>query len=183
MIAGSDCTYTDSSITLDADPTVSCLEGQHIAILVCSQLALVIYYPAASFAQAQTHNISDIKFKPRVVFIMLQVKFLLATIAIFFTTNIIAYYVSALVLNLAFLLINVVGQPCLVRWVNRIRTVLFSMSLWATICSGVVGEFIINDNYNIIPGIMLLAGWFILIVAFSGFFPVWGKIQERREEV
>jgi len=68
MLAGADCSFTPEKITLDADSRIKCFEGKHIAILVCSLMALMVYYPAASFAQSQT-QISDIKFKPRVVFL------------------------------------------------------------------------------------------------------------------
>lgn len=75
--------HSDSAITLDANDNYKCFEGKHIAFAVCAMLALVVYYPAASFAQAQTQSISDIKFKPKVVFIMLQVCLVQLTVLLF----------------------------------------------------------------------------------------------------
>lgn len=170
MIAGTDCTYREE-VTLDADVSIICFEGSHIAILISTMIALIIYYPAASFAQAQTQSISDIKFKPRIVFIMLQGKFLLVSLSTFFTHTFSVYYSDVLFVDIVLLVLNIVGQPCLVRWVNRLRTFLFSMSLWATICSGVIGTWILNDQYSKIPVILLLIVWGIMVVSFPvGFF-------------
>jgi len=184
MISGTDCTYTKTTITLDASPSILCLRGKHIAIIVASMLALVTYYPAASFAQAQTLSISDIKFKPRIVFVMLQGKFFLLLIAIFFTTtyNFVLYYTVVLLINVIFLGINIIGQPCLVRWVNRMRTVLFAMSFWATFCSGIIGTFIIKEQSNI-PGIVLLVVWAAMLIGFPLFFYFYDKAVNDNKEV
>lgn len=191
MIAGTDCTFREGghtadsakdAITLDSNTRIHCLEGKHIPILVCSMLALIIYYPAASFAQAQTQSISDIKFKPRIVFIMLQGKFLLVLIATFWTTQYGAYFGGLLVINIIWLVLNIIARPCLVRWVNRMRTVFFALALWATICSGVVGTWILDDEDSIIPGILLLVVWAVMIPAFPLFFYFWGKFHKPRQK-
>lgn len=183
MLAGTDCTYKPEKITLDAENTILCLEGQHIAILICSMLALIVYYPAASFAQAQTQSISDIKFKPRIVFIMLQGKFAIALIAIFFTNTYYIYYSGLLFINLIFLVLNIIGQPCLVRWVNIMRTIFFSMSTWATFCAGVVGTWIFQDDQSSkTPLILLLIGWAIQIIGLTLFFQFWSKYKVTQED-
>lgn len=95
-----------------------------------------IYYPAASFAQAQTQNISDIKFKPKIVFIFVQGKVfslrlvvyslshflfqvLLAGANIFYTDYTLGYLLAVLAIDLVFLAVNVWQSPCLVQWVNQ----------------------------------------------------------------
>mmetsp|Transcript_24937 Transcript_24937/g.34916 ORF Transcript_24937/g.34916 Transcript_24937/m.34916 type:complete len:455 (+) Transcript_24937:179-1543(+) len=178
MLSGVDCTYRKKSITLDSNTHIECMEGKHIGILVCSLLALMVYYPAASFAQAQTQSISDIKFKPRIVFVMLQGKFVLALIAVFFTENYWVYYSGTFAINVIFLALNIIGQPCLVNWVNRIRTILFALSLWATICSGFVGTWILDNEHSSIPAILLLVGWVVLIVGLPLFFYFFSKSKE-----
>jgi hypothetical protein len=179
MVSGTDCTYTKTGATLDAHPQIHCLQGRHIPILICSMLALVIYYPAASFAQAQTQSISDIKFKPRIVFIMLQGKFVIALISIYFTDNFYVYYTGLLVGNLVFLVLNIFGRPCLVMWVNQMRTIFFAMSLWATICNGVIGTWIISDEHSNVPVVLLLVGWAVMLLLFPLFFLCWAQIKPR----
>lgn len=110
MLFGLDCTFRTSSITLDANPAIECLTGKHIALIVCSMIALIIYYPAASLAQAQTQSVSDIKFKPRMVFIMLQGKFVLMAIAIFFSTHYVVYFITCISINIIFLVLNIIGK-------------------------------------------------------------------------
>jgi len=178
MIAGTDCTYYTDKITLDADPTVQCLTGEHIAYLVCSMIALIIYYPAASFAQAQTQSISDIKFKPRIVFVMLQGKFLLVALPIYITSKYLPYYIITMIINIIFIVLNVVGQPCLVPWVNRMRTVFFIMILWATLCG--FGAYLFADQWNIIPGIILLVGWAVQLICIPLLFVLYTKFKRSQ---
>ncbi|EFA79692.1 hypothetical protein PPL_07383 [Heterostelium album PN500] len=109
MLAGTSCTFSNTSTdgsnippTLDANNSIICLQGKHIGFLVCTMIALIIYYPAASFAQSQTQNISDIKFKPKVVFVMLQGKFVMGAICVAFANNKYWAYISTAVLRAKF---------------------------------------------------------------------------------
>jgi hypothetical protein len=52
---------------------------------------------------------------------MLQAKFLLVLIAVFWTTEYWIYFLGLLILNIAFLILNIIGKPCLVSWVNQMR--------------------------------------------------------------
>jgi len=183
MIAGTDCTYyrdDQGGIVLDASTSIKCLRGNHIAILVASMLALIIYYPAASFAQAQTLSISDIKFKPRIVFVMLQGKFLLVLLAEYFTKadSYILYYTAVSIIHAIFLGINIIGQPCLVGWVNRMRTILFTLTLWATFCA-IISTFVLINS--VIPAILLLTVWAAMLIGFPTFFYLWDRLNNRKE--
>lgn len=80
-MAGANCTYTPDRIIFDANTTISCFEGQHIGFLITSIIGLIIYFPAASFAQSQVSGISDIKFKPR-FFFFFEIKYQVLTIII-----------------------------------------------------------------------------------------------------
>ncbi|EGC28774.1 hypothetical protein DICPUDRAFT_43818 [Dictyostelium purpureum] len=170
MFGGEDCSVrTNNNVTtatLDSDPNISCFKGLHISFMICSLIALVIYYPAASFAQSQTQNISEIKFKPRVVFIFAQGKVVLAAMTVFATTLITTYLGAVLAVNIIFLIINIVLKPCLVDWVNRMRTVLYSLCLVATICSWIA----YGGAPSVLPLILLIVGWVGLSILFYLFY-------------
>lgn len=183
MIAGTDCTFNQEEITLDAEQSIHCLTKEHIGILISSMIALVIYYPAASFAQAQTQSISDIKFKPRIVFIMLQGKFLIVLISLYWTSDYYIYYSGLFVINIIFLVLNIVARPCLVGWVNRMRTIFFSMTLWATICAGIIATWIMNDEESMVPLAILLVGWVLVVASLLAFFTFWSKWRQNSKEV
>ncbi|KAM9959204.1 hypothetical protein ACTFIR_000268 [Dictyostelium discoideum] len=170
MFGGEDCTIksdSDSSTaTLDSDPNINCFKNIHIPFMICSLIALVMYYPAASFAQSQTQNISDIKFKPRVVFIFAQLKVILAAVTLFATTLIEFYLGAVLAVNIIFMGINIVLKPCLVNWVNRLRSVLFSLALAATVCSWIA----YGGAPKIAPLILLIVSWIALAILFYLFY-------------
>jgi len=135
--------------------------------MAASLLALVIYYPAASFAQAQTQNISDIKFKPKIVFIFVQGKVVLAGMYVFFGTNHPAAYLTVvLITDLVFLVLNIWAKPCLVQWVNQMRTIFFAVSAWTTLCS-IISLSKVGDHT---PLGLLIAGWVVAIIGLPIFF-------------
>jgi len=185
MMAGIDCTfrappkdYTGNPIdlnTLDSDHTCVCLSSVHIKYVVCTLIALVIYYPAASFAQAQTQNISDIKFKPKVVFIFVQGKVLLAGAAIFFTDYTVAYLIVVLAINVIFLGVNVWKAPCLVQWINQLRTIFFVISAISTVASLISTGKGVNPNA---PLVILIIGWVGAGVGLPILFFVYGRVME-----
>eukprot|EP01133_Synstelium_polycarpum_P003578 gene3578-4094_t len=185
MLTGTSCTFSDvdGGPTLDADSSIICLQGRHIGFLVCTMIALIIYYPAASFAQSQTQNISDIKFKPKVVFVMLQGKFLMGALCVSFGYKKFEVYLpTVVVINFFFLVLNIVFQPCLLRWVNRLRTVFFSLSFWASIVLVIAHRMYYptkSDQKHILPLILLLVGWAVIIVFLAGFFAGYHKVLYR----
>jgi len=65
----------------------------------------------------------------------------------------------------------------LVQWVNRIRTVLFAMTVWATFCSGIIATWIMDDQNSSLPAILLLIIWGIMLILFLLFFLFWGNIK------
>ncbi|EFA77291.1 hypothetical protein PPL_12502 [Heterostelium album PN500] len=166
MFGGVDCTFQSDNniVSWDSDPSLTCLRGIHIVFIVCSMVALVVYYPAASFAQSQTQNISDIKFKPTVVFIFAQGKVLLAAMAVFATSYIYVYLAAVIVVNIVFLGINVILEPCIVEWVNRMRTVFFSFCCISTICSWLA---LIPNIKDFVPMILMIFGWVAFAVVYS----------------
>ncbi|GAM29127.1 hypothetical protein SAMD00019534_123030, partial [Acytostelium subglobosum LB1] len=165
MFGGVDCTFKDGSVKWDSDPSIeSCLKGVHIVFIVCSMVALIVYYPAASFAQAQTQNISDIKFKPKIVFIFIQGKIILAAMAIFATQYETAYLLVVLAVDIIFLFINIYFWPCTVSWINRMRTVFFSFCCISTISSLVA---LSHNVARFVPLIIMLTGWFIFSVLYA----------------
>lgn len=185
MMAGIDCTFRNDSPdpnnplagnTLDSDPSCLCLSREHIKYLVCTLIALVIYYPAASFAQAQTQNISDIKFKPKVVFIFVQGKVLLAGAAIFYTDYTIAYLVFVLVIDMIFLGVNVWKSPCLVQWVNQLRTIFFVISVVSVVASLIATS---KDISLAAPLVILIIGWVAAGVGLPILFFVYSRIREN----
>jgi hypothetical protein len=171
MMGGIDCTFGDNSADrpqFDSDKDIKCFSRQQLGFMACSLLALVIYYPAASFAQAQTQNISDIKFKPKIVFIFVQGKVVLAGMYVFFASNHRQGYLSVvLAVDLIFLVLNIWAKPCLVQWVNQMRTIFFTVSAWTTICSIISLSDSIDDR---VPLGLLIAGWIVCIIGLPIFF-------------
>jgi len=95
---------------------------------------------------------------------MLQAKFILVAITIFFTDVFDVYYSFLLAINVILLVINVVGKPCVVNWVNTMRTVFFSLCLWASICNS-ISYWGFSSEDAVAPGIMLLVVWAFILLA------------------
>lgn len=183
MMAGIDCTFDDNSGRkyVDSDSSLACLSGAHVPYIICSLIALVIYYPAASFAQAQTQNISDIKFKPKIVFIFVQGKVVMAAMNVFFT-NYLAFYLSIiLVVHLMFLVVNIWKEPCLVPWINQLRTILFTISLWSTVCSFIALPLSSDPRTTSMsestPLALLVVGWCIIALLLPISFLLWPRVR------
>jgi len=122
---------------------------------------------AASFAQAQTQNISDIKFKPKIVFIFVQLKVVLAGMYVFFATHHSKEYLAVVfVTDIVFLSLNIYAKPCLVQWVNQMRTIFFTVSTWTTLCSIISLSGVDKRT----PLGLLIAGWIVAIVGLPIFF-------------
>lgn len=192
MMGGIDCTFDvaeDNPVQkpeFDSLKNTHCLERRQLGFMAASLIALVIYYPAASFAQAQTQNISDIKFKPKIVFIFVQGKVVLAGMYVFFAQNFASTYLAVvLATDLIFLVLNIWAKPCLVQWVNQMRTIFFAVSAWTTICSLIA--LAKNSQEFSAPLGLLIAGWVVAIVGLPIFFffnykfgniiagKIWGK--------
>jgi len=181
MMSGIDCTFRTTiingnkvySTTLDSDQRIVCLTREHLPYIICSLIALIIYYPAASFAQAQTQNISDIKFKPKIVFIFVQCKVLLVAVDVYFTDYTTAYFVVVLVVDLVFLGVNLWKSPCLVQWVNQLRTIFFIISTISTFASFISTAPNINSNA---PLAILVIGWAATAIGLPLFFVTYQKI-------
>lgn len=62
------------------------------------------------------------------------------------------------------------------------RTVLFAMTIWATIvnCIMVWG---IKDENSIVPPIILLVVWGILMIGIPVFFAVWDRFHTNEESL
>eukprot|EP00026_Physarum_polycephalum_P006621 Phypoly_transcript_06671.p1 GENE.Phypoly_transcript_06671~~Phypoly_transcript_06671.p1 ORF type:complete len:446 (+),score=62.83 Phypoly_transcript_06671:134-1471(+) len=167
MMGGLDCTFKEDKPSFDSEP-IACFTRKQLGFMIASLIALVIYYPAASFAQAQTQNISDIKFKPKIVFIFVQGKVVLAGMFVFFgAQHSTAYLTVVFVTDLVFLILNIWAKPCLVQWVNQMRTIFFAVSAWTTLCSIISLSHHINRNT---PLALLVVGWFVAIVGLPILF-------------
>jgi len=178
MLSGLDCTFTDTTLTLDSDPTIQCLSRRHVPYIVCSLIALVMYYPAASFAQAQTQNISDIKFKPKVVFIFAQFKLVLAGM-LFFTNHVQPFLAVIVIVQLAFIVVNLWLQPCLIKWINQMRTVFFTISFWSSICSCIALSPDINPK---VPLGLLIAGWVAISVSIPALYFLFPRLYHATKD-
>eukprot|EP01111_Echinosteliopsis_oligospora_P010403 TRINITY_DN3226_c1_g1_i1.p1 TRINITY_DN3226_c1_g1~~TRINITY_DN3226_c1_g1_i1.p1 ORF type:complete len:448 (-),score=68.92 TRINITY_DN3226_c1_g1_i1:77-1420(-) len=162
MFGGVDCTFTqaDTTPSFDSDSGIRCFSATHFGYMACSLIALVIYYPAASFAQAQTQNISDIKYKPRIVFIFVQLKVLLAAVYVFFAANYVRVYLPiVLAIDCVFLFLNAWSKPCLILWITQLRTILYAVCAWSCVCS-----LISLTAPDVVPLSLLIAGWTVIII-------------------
>jgi len=180
MMGGIDCTFTSAGVTLDSDPTIHCLSSVHLPYVICSVIALIIYYPAASFAQSQTQSISDIKFKPKIVFIFVQGKVILAAMNIFFSNYPKLYLGVNLSVEISMLFINIYFEPCLELWVNKLQTIFYSISVWTAISAFVALKPGINPNT---PLVLLIIGWIVAGVGLPIFFFIIYGVREKVAKV
>ncbi|EGG17096.1 hypothetical protein DFA_08078 [Cavenderia fasciculata] len=90
-------------------------------------------------------------------------KVILAAMTVFATSYVAVYLVAVSVVNVVFLVINVWLEPCIVSWVNRMRTAFFTFCIIATVTSWIA----MSDNVaRFVPLILLIIGW----ISFAGFY-------------
>lgn len=165
LFAGLDCDFGRRPMVLEYDESTRCFKNRHIAMFACSLIGIVIFYPAASFAQAQAQTISDMKFSPRFVYVQLLVKFSLVVLATFLRFRSFWAYISiVLVANLIFFLLNFWSTTCPVRWVRRLRMVLYAVGVWVAIAAMIAHE--VESKW--IPLFLLLLGSLVTAGAVVG---------------
>ena len=165
LFAGIDCDFGRDPIMLEYDGTMRCFKNRHIAMFACSLIGIIIFYPAASFAQAQAQTISDMKFSPRFVYVQLLVKFVLVVLATFLRFRSFWAYISVVfVANLIFFILNFWSSTCPVRWVRRMRMVLYAVGAWVAIAAMICHE--VDSTW--IPLFLLLLGAFVTAGAVVG---------------
>jgi len=181
MMSGVDCTFRDvhngsqsTDNTMDSLPSMVCLTRPHIKYIVCTLLALVIYYPAASFAQSQTQNISDIKFKPKIVFVFVQGKVLLVAADVFITDFTKLYLSIVLCIDVVFLAVNIWRAPCLVHWINQLRTIFFVISVVTAVASLIATNPTVSPHA---PLAVLVIGWVGAGIGLPILFFAWHKLR------
>lgn len=165
LFAGVDCDFGQDPIVLEYDDTQRCFKNRHIAMFACSLVGIIIFYPAASFAQAQAQTISDMKFSPRFVYVQLLVKFALVVLATFLRfRSFWAYIVIVLLANLVFFALNFWSATCPVRWVRRMRMVLYAVGAWVAIAAMICHE--VHSTW--IPLLLLLLGSVVTAASVIG---------------
>jgi len=165
LSAGLDCRFSDALQTnsrLDYDAQIVCWKGNHIAMLVCALLAIIAYYPASSFAQAQAQAITDVHFHPRIIFLQLQAKFVLVVLATFLRRRTFwGYIIVVLAVNVLFLLLSFYRSSCSIRWLRRTRTVFFTVGTWSAIAAIICYK--LTTSHRWIALLILLLGWAVVV--------------------
>lgn len=165
LFAALDCDFGTSPKVLEYDHDIRCFKNRHIAMFACSLVGIVVFYPAASFAQAQAQTISDMKFSPRFVYVQLLVKFVLVVLATFLRHRSFWAYISMVLLaNLAFFVLSFWTSTCPVRWVRRTRMVLYGIGCWVAIAAMIAHE--VSSAW--VPLFLLLFGAFVTACAVVG---------------
>jgi hypothetical protein len=168
LFGGLDCRYEEETsflreeivFYLDYAHEVKCFEGKHIGMFVAALVAIVAFYPAASFAQAQAESITDVKMHPKFAFILLQAKFVLALLAVFLRLRgFWGYMATVLVVDLIFLVVHALDPTCPVRWVRRMKIILFSLATWAAIAAMI--NRAVDSEW--VPLFLLLVVWAFLL--------------------
>merc|ERR1712196_151516 len=115
-----------------------CWEGQHLGFVAATVIAMLLFYPAASFMYPNlqfSDPRTDIKFRPEYVIIHQQARLCLAGFAMLFREEPQQLVYSALLIYILLLVANLCLRPCLVPWVNSLRSALFVVCIWGALCS------------------------------------------------
>jgi len=114
----------------------ACYGRAHLAYMVGAGLALLMYYPLASFVFPNLQfadKLLDLKFEPSFLVMFQQTRLLMAAAASWYPDAIMTRLLVALLTFLLLAYLNQRMQPCLVHSVNIWRTVEFLLS--AAICA------------------------------------------------
>jgi hypothetical protein len=159
------------------DQNLQCYSPYHLAAVMCMIAAVCLFYPLASFMlpNMQFVNASlDVKFDSTFMVFSAQGKLLLAGIFTFFDEAGVLMG-AATVVYITLLLICWTGQPCLVKRVNRWKTLSFAVPAWCHACTLVYVIFGQDTRYNIMTVTFMLAGIFIFATLTQiSHFKRWG---------
>lgn len=191
------CTYVDDGVllpepTLDADESIVCWEGVHIALVCCGILALIVYFGAAvsgtlellchkPYADRRRDNI---RYDWHYVKASFQVKCFIAAGVAFFgkkdTDDDQRFiFFGMLVLGNGFLLAtHIYRRPCTIDAVNYVRLLMLVESCWGVICAGVA--LLINDTEDPTTYIIFDVGFVVIIGIFAVAFIK--RIRREKQE-
>jgi hypothetical protein len=160
------------------DQTMSCYAGEHIAAVTVMIIAVCLFYPLASFMlpNMQFVNASlDVKFDSTFMVFSAQGKLLLAGVFTFFGDTPGVLMGAATVIYITLLLICWTGQPCLVKRVNRWKTLSFAVPAWCHACTllyVILGQ---DTKYALMTCVFMLLGILVFAtVTHISHFKQWG---------
>lgn len=117
---------------------MECWGSEHLLYVAGSVLALLAYYPLATFVYPNLQFASkdtDIKYRPSWITLLQQMRLLLAAATVFAPANPLVAVGPSLVLFITAALVTYSMQPCLIWWINQLRVGLFLMLAWAALCA------------------------------------------------
>jgi hypothetical protein len=164
----------DKEDRLQLNPKILCWEGTHLWAVMSMVVAVCLFYPLASFMLPNmqfVNNALDIKFDSTFLVFGAQGKLLLAGVFTFFRTAPAVLMGAATINYVTLLVLCYTFQPCLVKRINRWKTLSYAVPAWCHLCAlvYVVGfggdEHKVNQDKSTGMLIVMATG----IVLFTGF--------------
>jgi hypothetical protein len=157
----------EDRMQLNAD--IVCWEGTHLWAVISMVVAVCLFYPLASFMLPNmqfVNNALDIKFDSTFLVFGAQGKLLLAGVFTFFRTAPALLMGAATINYVTLLVLCYTFQPCLVKRINRWKTLSYAVPAWCHLCAllYVVG-FDGDQDYSTGMLVLMATG----IVLFTGF--------------
>ncbi len=134
-------------------PSVECWSLSHLPYVLAAAVAIIAYYPMASFMFPNLQFIDrslDIKYDTTFLIIVAQGKLFLAGVASVFPTDRILVLSLILVVDACFVVLNVVLAPCLITSINPVHTGSFVAALWGTACTMLMAQGTVSSNLALI---------------------------------
>jgi len=167
-------------------PTMECWTGTHLGYVFLCVLALMAYYPLASFIYPQLQfcdKHADVKYTTSFVVLLNQAKLIVVGLVIFYSKDSDIPFVNIFSMAM-FLLLAAVNHsigPCIIAWINPMRTTTFLMAAWAS-ATTVMLEWTKPSSTDI-GTIMLWVGWGVLALTGLGlYFDPLGLYALSKEE-
>jgi len=169
------CKYVEHSaeMYLIADPQIQCFSHEHLKYLICSGVALLLYYPlclrilplSQSMKQHYEHYRHHIIYQPKFLLFEAQIKLLILLTRMYFSSQTLEFEawtsVSLLVLMALLFLLTLIMRPCVSSGkVNLWRCVGYIIVLCAVAANAT--SYIFKPP-SLTPAFILLGSWVVVL--------------------
>jgi len=124
--------------TLISVDTLQCWGSDHAPLIVAACVAILCYYPLASFVFPHTQfsdKHSDFKFNPTYVLGIAQLKLMITIAAVFLYDTPVALCFIAIAGFAGMMYLTHRMNPCLITWVNQVLLAIYTLSTAAMIAT------------------------------------------------
>ncbi len=168
------CNFSKYPWTLRSDSAVLCLSDHHLKLMGIATLAILLYYPIATFMypnfQFQDKGL-DLKYDPSFLVLNIQAKLLITGFLSFFKpetaddiSGVIIRQVGVAVILFLLALITIFLRPCLIKRVNVWDVAFYLLAAWANL----TGVVVLVTKKSLIGFLILFAG-VILVTGLTSF--------------